>query len=291
MTDNNPTHERCIARRSVLATIGLSTAALAGCTSDSSTNPSNNSTADGTGLSTEDSDVFANVEMNGKNLEVEVTGESATEFINLVDPNGELFDQARLEEGVTKVVFEILGRYEDDLLTGEYELVALESLKSDDPIDSTTISLDAECKITDVLWAAENPDMDWDKNSPVWDEYAAVVIENEGTIPSLLTELQWEGAPAAKLGRDDTVSYHHEIRLPPGETTAYSFGQIYQTSGAGGSLDCSELGTEPMTVTAVVQVGPDPSYTQQIEYGDDQSCDLTIVKGSPTDSDSTGGEN
>ncbi|AGB34094.1 hypothetical protein C488_15407 [Natrinema pellirubrum DSM 15624] len=275
----------------MLVSIGLSTAALAGCTSNSSTSPSNNSTEDSSGLDTEDSDVFANVEMNGKNLEVEVTGESATEFINLVDPNGELFDQSRLEEDDTEASFEILGRYEDDLPTGEYELIALKSLESEDPLDSTTISIDAECRITDVFWAAENPDMDWDKNSPVWDEYAAVVIENKGTIPSLLTELQWKGAPAAKLGRDDTVSYHHEIRLPPGETTVYSFGQIYQTSGAGGSVDCSRLGTEPMTVTAVVQVGPDPSYTQQIEYGDDQSCDLTIVKGSPTDSDSTSGEN
>lgn len=288
MTDNNTTHDSRIARRSVLATIGLSTAGLAGCTSDSDLDPSNNSTEDGSGLDTEDSEVFANVEMNDKKLEVEVTGESSTEVITLRDPDGEIINQDSLGDDDTEVAFEILGRYDDDIATGEYELVALES---DDPIDSTTITLDAECTITDVLWAAGNPDMDWDKNSPVWDEYAAVVIENEGTIPSLLTELRWKGAPAAKLGRDDTVSYHHETRLPPGETTAYSFGQIYQTSGAGGSLDCSELGTEPMTVTAVVQVGPDPSYTQQIEYGDDQSCDLTIVEGSPTDSDSTGGGN
>ncbi|WP_121744797.1 hypothetical protein [Natronorubrum halophilum] len=228
--------------------------------------------------------------MNDENLEVEVTGESSAKFINLVDPDGELFDQARLEDDDTEASFDILGRFEDDIDTGEYELVALENREADEPVDSTTITLDAECTITDVLWAAENPDMDWEKNSPVWDEYAAVVIENVGTIPSLLTELQWKGAPAAKLGRDDTVSYHHEIRLPPGETTAYSFGQIYQTSGAGGSLDCSELGTEPMTVTAVVQVGSDPSYTQQIEYGGEQSCDLTIVEEGPGESLSDGGD-
>ncbi|WP_229504812.1 hypothetical protein [Natrinema versiforme] len=274
----------------MLASIGLSTAALAGCTSDSSTNPSNNSTADGTGLSTEDSDVFANVEMNGKNLEVEVTGESSTAFINLVDPNGELFDQARLEEDDTEASFEILGRYEDDLPTGEYELIALESLESDDPIDSTTISLDAECRITDVLWAAENPDMDWDKNSPVWDEYAAVVIENKGTIPSLLTELKWDGAPVARLQSKDAQSYYHEVRLPPGETTVYSADSVYGTEGAVHSLNCGELGTEPMTVTAITQVGPDPSYTQQIEYSD-ESCELAIVESGPGESTAAGGEN
>ncbi|WP_231587991.1 hypothetical protein [Halostagnicola sp. A56] len=258
MTDNTPTHESRIARRSVLATIGLSTVGLAGCTSNTDSESPNNSTEDGSGLDTEDSEVFANVEMNDKKLEVAVTEESATEVITLRDPDDEIVDQASLE-GDTEVGFEILGRYEDDIATGEYELTALENSESNNPIDSTIITLDAACTITDVLWAAENPDMDWDKNSPVWDEYAAVVIKNKGTIPSLLTELRWKGAPAAKLGRDDTVSYHHETRLPPGETTAYSFGQIYQTSGAGGSLDCSELGTEPMTVTAVVQVGPDPS--------------------------------
>ncbi|WP_238709573.1 hypothetical protein [Natronorubrum halophilum] len=291
MTDNNPTHESRIARRSILATVGLSTAGLAGCTSDSPSSPSNNSSEDSSGLNTEDSDVFSNVEMNDENLEVEVTGESSTEFINLVDPDGELFDQARLEDDDTEVSFEILGRFEDDLTTGEYQLVALESLESDNPIDSTTITLDAECTITDVLWAAENPEMDWDKESPIWEEYAAVVIENKGTIPSLLSELEWAGAPVARLQSKDSQSYYHETRLPPGETTVYSADSVYGTEGAVHSLDCGELDIEPMTVIATTQVGSDPSYTQEIEYGDGQSCELSIVAGSPGESTSGGGGN
>lgn len=291
MTDNTPTHESRIARRSVLATIGLSTASLAGCTSNTDSEPSNNSSEDGSGLDTEDSNVFANVEMNDKNLEVEVTGESSTEFINLVDPDGELSDQARLEDDDTEVSFEILGRFEDDIATGEYKLVAFESRGGDDPIDSTTITLDAECTITDVLWAAENPDMDWEKRSSAWEAHAAVVIENKGTIPSLLTELEWAGAPVARLQSKDAQSYYHEVRLPPGETTVYSEGPVYRTENSIQSLDCGEYGTESMTVTATTQVGPDPSFTQQIEYGGGQSCELAIVESSPDESSSDGGEN
>ncbi|WP_238717464.1 hypothetical protein [Natronorubrum halophilum] len=133
--------------------------------------------------------------------------------------------------------------------------------------------------------------MDWEKESTIWNEYAAVVIENKGTIPSLLSELEWAGAPVAHLQSKDAQSYYHEVRLPPGETTVYSADSVYGTEGAVHSLDCGELEIEPMTVTAITQVGPDPSYTQEIKYGDGQSCELSIAEGSPGESISGGGEN
>ncbi|ELY76126.1 hypothetical protein C488_08457 [Natrinema pellirubrum DSM 15624] len=226
--------------------------------------------------------------MGDANLEIEVTDDVSVEFINLIDPNGELFDQQRLASGETTTSFEVLGRDQDSILTGDYELIALDG---GEQVDTTTLTLEAECTITDVLWAVENPDMEWDKNSPVWDEYAAVVIENTGTIPSLLTELQWKGSPVARLLSKESQSYYHETHLPPGKTTVYSKGSVYATDGAVHSLDCDELGTEPMTVTAHVQVGSNPSYTQQIKYGDSQSCELTIVDGSSDEPISSGGEN
>ncbi len=287
MNENNTTTDSRIARRSVLASIGVSTAALAGCTSDSPSDSSNNSTDDGSGLETEESDVFTAVEMGETDLEIEVEGDLSVEFIDLVDPDGELYDQERLEDDETEVSFEILGRYDDELATGEYELVALED---DEQIESTTITLDANCEITDVLWAAEHPDMDWETDSSVWETHAAIVVENDGTIPSLLTEIEWTDAPVARLQSTDSQSYHHEVRLPPGETIVYSEGPVYRTENALRTLDCGELGTESMTATAVVQVGPDPSYTQQIEYGDDQSCDLAIVEGSLGESIDSGGD-
>ncbi|WP_408960798.1 hypothetical protein [Natrinema sp. 74] len=284
MTENSNTDGSRIARRSVLATLGVSTATLAGCASGS--DPSNNST-DGNGISAEDSDVFTSVEIAEESLEIEVTDDMSVEFINLVDPSGELYDQQRLENGETKTSFEILGRYEDDFSTGKYELVALDG---DDQVDTTTLTLEANCTITDVLWAAENPDMEWEKNSPTWETYAAVVIENTGTIPSLLTEFEWEDAPVARLQSKESQSYYHETRLPPGETTVQSKRPVYRTRNAVRSLDCGELGTEPMTVTAVVQVGGDSSYTQQLRYDGDQSCELSIVEGSPNEGMSSEGE-
>ncbi|WP_337653143.1 hypothetical protein [Halomontanus rarus] len=223
--------------------------------------------------------------MEDDELETEIADDASVEFINLVDPNGELYDQQRLESSETRTSFEILGR-SDDFVTGDYELVAL---SGDEPIDTTKVTLEAQCRITDVLWAAENPDMEWDTDAPNWDEYAAVVIENTGTIPSLLTELEWAGAPVARLQSKESQSYYHEKRLPPGETTVYSKRQVYRTENAFSSLDCAELGTEPMTVTAVVQVGADPSYTQQITYDGDQSCELSIAD-NPDERITRGGE-
>ena len=289
MTENTNRDDSGIARRAVLASLGVSTAALAGCTSDTPTDPSNTSNStDGNGISADGSDVFTSVEIGDATLEIEVADDASVEFINLIDPNGELFDQQRLASGETTTSFEILGRYEDSIPTGDYELVALDG---DKQVDTTTLTLEAECTITDVLWAAENPDMEWDKNSPVWDEYAAVVIENTGTIPSLLTELRWKGSPVARLLSKDSQSYYHEAHLPPGKTTVYSKGSVYATDGAVHSLDCDELGTEPMIVTAHVQVGSNPSYTQEIKYGESQSCEITIVDGSTGTSISSGGEN
>ena len=290
MKENINTDNNSIARRTVLASLGVSTAALAGCTSGTSTDPSNTSNStDGNGIGAEGSDVFTSVEMGDANLEIEVADDASVEFINLIDPNGELFDQQRLASGETTISFEILGRYEDSVPTGEYELIALDG---DEQVDTTTITLEAECTITDVLWAAENPDMEWDKNSPVWDKNAAVLIENKGNIPSLLTELQWTGAPINHLLSTETKSYYHETRLPPGETTTvYSGGRIYRTESPHSSVDCGELGTESLTVTAIVQVGDNPSYSQQIRYGGtERSCDLTILDNSSADSLSENGD-
>lgn len=284
MTEDSNTNDSRIARRSVLATLGISTATLAGCASG--LDPSNNST-DGNRISAGDSNVFTSVEIAEESLKIEVADDTSVESINLVNPSGELYDQQRLENGETETSFEILGKYEDDFPTGKYELVALDG---DNQVDTTTLTLEANCTITDVLWAAENPAMEWDKNSPNWETYAAVVIENTGTIPSLLTELEWAGAPVARLQSKESQSYFHETRLPPGETTVQSKHPVYRTGNALRSLDCGELGTEPMTVTAVVQVGVDPSYTQQLRYDGDQSCELSIVEGNPNEAMSNGGE-
>ncbi|MFA9504377.1 hypothetical protein ACERIM_16565 [Natrinema sp. H-ect1] len=284
MTEDTHTDDSRIARRSVLTSFGVSAAVLAGCTSGS--DPTTN-TSDGNGISADGSDVFASVSIDDGRLEIDIDDGHSVEFVNLVGPDGELFDQQRLESGVTTTSFDILDR-SDDLRSGEYDLVALDG---DEDIGSTTITLEAACTITDVLWAAANPEMDWDTSSPNWETYAAVVIENRGTIPAVLTELRWAGAPVARLQSKDSQSYYHETRLPPGETTVYSRRPVYRTENALGSVDCTAIDVEPMTVTAVVNPGKSPSYTQQIRYGGSQSCELSIVEGDPDEPISVGGEN
>jgi len=134
--------------------------------------------------------------MGDANLEIEVADDASVEYINPIDPNGELFDQQRLATGETTTSFEILGRYGDSVATGDYELIVLDG---DDRSTRRQSRLRQSVRLRMSCGQRRRSRHGRDKNSPVWDEYAAVVIENTGTIPSLLTELRWQGSPVARL--------------------------------------------------------------------------------------------
>lgn len=121
--------------------------------------------------------------------------------------------------------------------------------------------------------------------------HAGLTIENTGSAPTYLTALQWTNSPHTKVSHSETLTYHLTSLLPPGETPIYTVSPIYQTedpTGVNGAIDCGDLEMDTLTVTAIVQAGTNPLYSQTIEYGGTKySCELTIVDGGPTDSSQT----
>jgi hypothetical protein len=289
MTDNrpSPSHGRCIARRTVLSGLSGALVALAGCSaSPSDTNSPSSGTAPPPG---NESEAFERVAMIETDLVVELASDTEAGSVTLINPDGEMNSLQRVQEGATQVTFQLLGETEDGYTPGEYRVVAV---TGDDTIGETTISLEPELTITDVKWAQNHPDMDWDKDRSTWQQFAAFTIENTGNAPSFLTMARWTDAPLCRVKSQETMEFGHNTLIPPGETTTlYSSAPIYQTEGRlgmGAHVNCEELGTAPLTVTGVVQAGANPTYSQTIEYGGtSNSCELTIVDGGPADSTQT----
>ncbi|WP_202613939.1 hypothetical protein [Halostella pelagica] len=221
-------------------------------------------------------------------LVVELASDTDADSVNLINPSGEMNSLQRVQEGATQVTFQLLGEAEDGYTPGEYRVVAV---AGDETIGEATISLQPEVTITDVMWAQNHPDLDWDKDQSTWQQFAALTVENTGNAPTYLTALQWTNSPHTKVSPSETLTHHPTTLLPPGETTIYSTAPVYQTedpTGVHGAIDCGNLETDTLTVAGVVQAGTNPSYSQTIEYGGtNNSCELTIVDGGPTDSTQT----
>jgi len=279
-------HDKRIGRRTVLCGLSGTLAALAGCSSSpSDTNSPSSETSPPPGS---ESDAFERVAMTETALVVELASDTEAESVNLINPNGETNSLQRIQEGATQVTFQLLGETEDGYTPGEYRVVAV---AGDKTIGETTISLEPQVTITDVIWAQNNPDMDWDKSGSAWQQFAALTVENTGNAPTYLTAVEWRNSPQATVSASDTVTTNLNQLLLPGETTIYTTTPVYQTedpTGVYGAIDCGEVETETLTVTGTLQAGGNPSYSQTIEYGGEKySCDLTIVEGGPTDSTQT----
>ncbi|WP_242437212.1 hypothetical protein [Halorubrum lacusprofundi] len=221
-------------------------------------------------------------------LVVELASDTDADSVNLINPNGEMNSLQRVQEGATQVTFQLLGETEDGYTPGEYHVVAV---AGDKTIGETTISLEPQVTITDVIWAQNNPDMDWEKSGSAWQQFAALTVKNTGNAPTYLTAVEWRNSPQAKVSASETVTTNLNRLLSPGETTIYTTTPVYQTedpTGVYGAIECSELETDTLTVTGTLQAGANPSYSQTIEYGGEKyACDLTIIDGGPTDSAQT----
>jgi len=284
---NSPSYGRCLDRRTVISGLSGALVALAGCSSSPSDTDS-----PGSGTSPppgSESDTVERVAMTETDLVVELASDINADSVNLINPNGEMNSLQRVQEGATQVTFQLLGEAEDGYTPGDYRVVAV---AGDETIGETTISLKPELTITDVNWAQNHPDMDWDKDRSTWQQLAAFTVENTGNAPSFLTTARWTDAPLCRVKSQETMEFGQNTLLPAGETTTvYSSAPIYQTEGRlgmGAHVNCSDLETAPLTVTGIVQAGANPSYSQTIEYGGtNNSCELTIVDGGPTNSTQT----
>jgi len=145
-------------------------------------------------------------------LVVELASDTDADSVNLINPNGEMNSLQRVQEGATQVTFQLLGETEDGY-TPEYHVVAV---AGDKTIGETTISLEPQVTITDVIWAQNNPDMDWEKKSgSAWQQFAALTVKNTGNAPTYLTAVEWRNSPQAKVSASETVTTNLNRLLSP----------------------------------------------------------------------------
>lgn len=268
----------CSARRTFLATVTAGAVALAGCTSSSESGPGSEN------QSTESSETFEAVVWEGPDLVATLASDASVSHVDLVGPDDETVARYSLREDDPDLTFTLLGEGNDGYTPGEHRLVATDG---ESPIEETSLSLEPNLAVTDVVRGADEPGMDWDKDVSTWEDHAAIVIENTGNAPTFLESTTWTNAPLAKVTGTDAVDYYHDVLVPAGETkTVYSPGPVYQAQdhASGRDLECDDLETETLTVTVASQAGPDPSFSQTIEYGGElRSCELNIIDGDQGD--------
>lgn len=280
---NSKTNDRRIGRRTVLGGLSASFVALTGCSTSIPRNDAPNSSSSDPPEGKKDS--LTSVEMVETELVVKLPSSADIDSVNLLNPDGETNAIRRIQDGTTQVAFQLLGETEDGYVPGEYRIVAI---TGDKTVDETTITLEPKIDITDVKRAQDYPDLNWDKEQPSWEQFAAVTVENTGNAPSYLTALRWENSPHTKVSPSEALTHYLRRIIPPGETTIYTTAPVYRTqdpTGAYEAVDCGSLERDTLTVTGNVQTGKNPTFSQTVEYGGKKySCDLTIVDGGSTSS-------
>lgn len=271
-TNDQSTSQDRIDRRVLLRSLGGGLAVLAGCSSGP---PGSDGTATPPASPASQSAVFADLGFDQGQLVVTLAADTAPDRIHLVGPGGELVEQARVPAGVTRVRLGFVGERGAGYTPGEHTLVAV---KNDDTLGELSLTLTPDVTITDVRWAKNHPDMEWDKSHRNWQQYSAVIIENTGTAPTRLVGLTWSQTPRLLAVGRETVETRHQVVLPPGETTVvYSRWPTFATQTMTGEVECGELDTVVFTVTARVRVGSNGSYSQPVTYGGEQfACELSL---------------
>ncbi|GGM75759.1 hypothetical protein J2752_002869 [Halarchaeum rubridurum] len=239
MTDTSPS----IDRRSALQAFGsLTLAALAGCTSTQTSEPSSSSTTTPVGP-------FASLNVQGTTLGVELESDADVEHVNLVKPNGSLFGTRDVAQGTSRVSFDLGTTY----TPGDYELVAV---NDDQTIGTTTRSLRPDLQILDMGIGRNQPDKMWNGASGEIADEAFITVQNQGSGPIAVTKLLFIGdvpLPSTKRGTNyvnnsdvsgiydlETDSTTPKVVVPPGERrTVYSSTSPFGFA-PGGAVTCAE---------------------------------------------------
>ena len=175
--------DRSISRRQLLAWSG--TAPLAGVAGCSGTNNPSTETESPTGSSAPPADsVFEDVGFAGSNLVVMLADGNDADRLNLISPDGSIFEQTSVVEGATQVEMQILLKSGGSYDSGEYELVAVTGESS----DSMSIELNPEVDIVDV-----EPEFDEDDQNSTGRLF--VTVENAGSGPTWIYNIGFQNVP------------------------------------------------------------------------------------------------
>ena len=173
---------RSISRRRLLAWSG--TAPLAGVAGCSGTNNPSTGTESPMGSSAPPADsVFQDIRFAGPNLVVMLADGHDVDRLNLISPDGSIFEQTSVARGATQVEMPVVFKTGGTYVAGEYELVAVLGESS----ESRPIELRPDTRIVDV-----EPEFDDDGNSS---GRLFVTVEISGTGPTWVYNIGFQNAP------------------------------------------------------------------------------------------------
>lgn len=178
------THSIELTRRTALQILGATgVSGLAGCLGDGSSGPGTTAeTRTRTSVST--SGPFKSVDLGNFSIEITLAADTAVDRINVVDPEGALYEQAEVAEGSTTVSITIGSEY----TPGEHRLVAVDTT-SDTTVAETSVTIEPSLSVTEVGRMVDLPETEWPKHMrrPQARTRAYFRITNDGTGPGLIT--------------------------------------------------------------------------------------------------------
>ncbi|GGN24746.1 hypothetical protein [Halarchaeum nitratireducens] len=227
--------------------------------------------------------------MQGTTLVVEVDASADVDHVNLVKPNDSLFGKRSLAAGAHRVSFDVGTAYSP----GTYKVVAVNKGKS---IATVKRSLRPNLEIEKMGVGRNHPSKMWNGTSHKSGDEAFVVVKNNGSGPSAVTKLLFQGAvpyPSGENGTnyaDDpsvsgiydpsTDAETQQVVVPPGERkTIYSdrspFGFV---PGVGTNCKSDpQNGTFTVSITGSVR-DSSTSQTYQIHYSASESFNNCSIK-------------
>jgi hypothetical protein len=284
MSKKTDLRNQSVTRRTAITAITGLAAGLAGCTSVSTNEPDtanpNRSPERTDDESVSDSENFDVISFEDGEMVVTLVDDADVQAVNLIAPNGETFSQAQVEAGASTVTFDLIT---EGYSTGEYTLVAVEH---DESVEEVSIDLIPDVSIQEVYHARNQPNMDWDTDRSYWKDYGVVKLTNDGTGPDGISELIWEDVPRTLGSRQGeikspSVAGGFVDTIGPDESVmVYTDAAVFSGEFGDGPSECKEIDSQEFTVTAVLEIGDDPTWSEDLAYewdDEENNCVISFV--------------
>lgn len=231
------------------------------------------------------SGAFTETKVEDQQLIVEFKESLEAESISAIDPTGEVFAEASVAAGASRVTFDIGMPY----TPGEYHIVAADD---GDTVAETTQEIQPDLEVIDVGIGANRMDEMPEERGQARSAEALVTIENTGTGPETLSELAFTGdiPNPSDLDNESIGIYDPEI---PGEVfepvdlnsdqkkTIFSSTLPFLFEGDG--IDCSsEPQTGEMKIHLIGEIHGEYSEQYRLEYTSSESydsCEISLEGG------------
>ena len=259
-------------RRSVLTSIAtVGAIGVAGCLGDDEDAPTE-----------PDQGPFSDIRIEGLDIVIELDRDSI-DVVNVIDPTGSLFTQQRIETGVTRETI----RFGTSYVPGVYEFVAL---VDDESIGSTERRIEPDLEIVDFKLARNHPNEMYDgAGVHTIRTEAIVVVENTGTGPTGITQLQFRGYVPQPTSESYNKSGIYDTDRGLGEVDSlliYPFdkqtlhSRTRPFSSVSNVVECTPETTEGKIVCSISTVHPgvttSKEFTAQYTGENLSDCDITI---------------